>query len=140
MLKLAENATAAATADLPSAETSYIRASLTNSELWQNLKATAGSKTLVIAAYTLGEISRPRDRQRVIDRIFATGAEVIIFIERGTPAGFRLVADARAQILALGRQSDTKVCHVVAPCPHDGKCPLHHSRDFCHFSQRGKFR
>jgi len=26
--------------------------------------------------------------------------------------------------------------HVVAPCPHDGTCPLLESRNWCHFSQR----
>ena len=25
--------------------------------------------------------------------------------------------------------------HVAAPCPHDGKCPLH-APDWCHFAQR----
>ncbi|GAA93920.1 uncharacterized protein L969DRAFT_84622 [Mixia osmundae IAM 14324] len=26
--------------------------------------------------------------------------------------------------------------YVVAPCPHDGECPLHREKDICHFSQR----
>ncbi|KZT55403.1 Rsm22-domain-containing protein [Calocera cornea HHB12733] len=33
------------------------------------------------------------------------------------------------------------LCHVVAPCPHDGPCPLYEAllgggKDYCHFSQR----
>jgi ribosomal protein RSM22 (predicted rRNA methylase) len=26
--------------------------------------------------------------------------------------------------------------HIVAPCPHDGKCPLENTGKYCHFVQR----
>lgn len=29
-------------------------------------------------------------------------------------------------------------CHVVAPCPHDGRCPLEGRRSWCHFATKYK--
>jgi ribosomal protein RSM22 (predicted rRNA methylase) len=35
----------------------------------------------------------------------------------------------------LNLQPIASGAHVAAPCPHDGKCPLH-APDWCHFTQR----
>jgi ribosomal protein RSM22 (predicted rRNA methylase) len=72
-------------------------------------------------------------------------------IDHNTLSGFESVAEAREYLLRAGRKelssgidsSDSAYvpqgCHVVAPCPHDGACPLLHAgsqRLVCGFSQR----
>ena len=37
---------------------------------------------------------------------------------------------------ASSKQSRPAVAHVVAPCPHDGKCPMEGTKSWCHFAQR----
>ena len=60
--------------------------------------------------------------------LWAQAADTIVFVEPGTPAGYRRVLDARAAVLAAGG-------HTVAPCPHDLPCPLPPD-DWCHFAVR----
>lgn len=31
---------------------------------------------------------------------------------------------------------DSAGCHIVAPCPHDGACPMAGKKMWCHFNQR----
>ncbi|GMH39551.1 hypothetical protein BSKO_07449 [Bryopsis sp. KO-2023] len=31
---------------------------------------------------------------------------------------------------------DAAGCHIVAPCPHDGECPMNGKKMWCHFNQR----
>ena len=33
-------------------------------------------------------------------------------------------------------QGQAAAAYVVAPCPHDGKCPMEGTRSWCHFAQR----
>ena len=43
------------------------------------------------------------------------------------------------QILAAERAREgggVAGAHVVAPCPHDGGCPMDGTRNWCHFMQR----
>ncbi|KAM0749740.1 Rsm22-domain-containing protein [Meredithblackwellia eburnea MCA 4105] len=111
-----------------------------------------GKKTLALCAFTLGEQGTREKRKEMVRAMWASGAEVIVIVDRGTPAGSRMVIEAREQLLMYGRRETVmeeetqsqpsssgrkKGAFVVAPCPHDGDCPLHHSsRSFCHFSQR----
>ena len=37
-----------------------------------------------------------------------------------------------------GSSSKQGPCHVVAPCPHDGRCPMDGTQSWCHFVQRFK--
>jgi len=102
------------------------------------------SYDLVVSSYTLGEIP-PEQRDDVVDRLWAaTGARaddgrgdrggraaddaVLLIVEPGTPAGFAVVREARARVIAAGGT-------VVAPCPHDRACPMVDG-DWCHFSRR----
>lgn len=50
-----------------------------------------------------------------------------VLLDRATPRGFASIAAARSQLLALARRSESGTCHVVAPCSHDGPCPMHHA-------------
>lgn len=89
--------------------------------------------SLALSAFTLSEIRHPSKRKAFIRNLCSTPSEVIVLIERGTPAGFALIAEARQQILDLDAEIPV---HVIAPCPHDKRCPLRFKPDFCHFSQR----
>jgi ribosomal protein RSM22 (predicted rRNA methylase) len=41
------------------------------------------------------------------------------------------------QVLKGSEQSENAaVVHVVAPCPHDGACPMQGTGSWCHFVQR----
>ncbi|KAK4706062.1 hypothetical protein P7C70_g117, partial [Phenoliferia sp. Uapishka_3] len=108
-----------------------------------------GKKTIAICAFTLGDQGTKEKRKELVRAMWESGAEVIAIIERGTPGGSRMVIEAREQLLMYGKRNLSQEelpegvveaprgSFVVAPCPHDGACPLHHStRSYCHFSQR----
>jgi ribosomal protein RSM22 (predicted rRNA methylase) len=82
---------------------------------------------LVTMSYALNELPQ-KDRQDVV-RWLAADAAMVLIIEPGTPAGYATIAAARE---VLARQGMT----IVAPCPHDGRCPIAPGRDWCHFSVR----
>lgn len=77
------------------------------------------SETMAIAAFTLGDIPSEKSRREVVRSIWNTGAEVIVLIDRGTPKGADIIAQARDQLLRLGRhstsRSDTSVNEAVLP-------------------------
>ena len=88
---------------------------------------------------------------------------VLVLVEPGTPAGSAHIQRARTQLLeaaaleqqaAVGRGAATDPgsagssgsssssirAHVVAPCPHDGACPMEGRPSWCHFVQRFQVR
>ncbi|MFP5072939.1 small ribosomal subunit Rsm22 family protein [Pseudonocardia nantongensis] len=81
---------------------------------------------LVTACYLLGELTGPV-REALVDAA-ARAARVVAVVEPGTPAGYARVLAARDRLLAAGMT-------VVAPCPHDGACPIT-GDDWCHFAVR----
>ncbi len=82
---------------------------------------------LVIACYALGEL-KDADRAKVIERAWAAARSAMIIVEPGTTRGFKNILAMREQLLGAG-------AHIVAPCPHQGPCPLP-SPDWCHFAER----
>lgn len=82
---------------------------------------------LVVASYLLGELSESA-RRALVHRLSVSQAAAIVAVEPGTPAGFATVLDARERFVEAGW------C-VVAPCPHDGRCPIA-APDWCHFAAR----
>ncbi|KND01757.1 mitochondrial 37S ribosomal protein RSM22 [Spizellomyces punctatus DAOM BR117] len=76
---------------------------------------------LVICAYTLSDMPSSQHEQTV-QSLWDHTRDVLVLVDRGTPEGFNMIAKARAQILGLGN------AHVVAPCPHDGACPMGRNR------------
>ncbi|AQZ61691.1 Methyltransferase [[Actinomadura] parvosata subsp. kistnae] len=98
---------------------------------WRQAPITAGldrpPADLVTMSYALGELPE-RDRPGVV-KWLAEGAAMVVIIEPGTPAGHATVAAARDVLAAQGRT-------IVAPCPHDGACPIRQGRHWCHFSVR----
>jgi ribosomal protein RSM22 (predicted rRNA methylase) len=89
--------------------------------------AEADAADLVIASYVIGEMNEAE--QRVLaESMWSKTRDTLVVIEPGTPAGYARIIALRAQLIAAG-------AHVVAPCPHDGPCPLQQP-DWCHFTQR----
>lgn len=98
---------------------------------WRRASIAAGldrpAADLVTMSYTLGEL--PRTEQAQVVRWLAADAAMVVIIEPGTPVGYAAIAAARETLTAAGLS-------VLAPCPHDGRCPIEPGRDWCHFSVR----
>lgn len=88
---------------------------------------TAAPHDLVTLGYVLGELPAARIAP-LIERLWSLAGEMLVIVEPGTPRGFALIRQARAQLIAAG-------AHVIAPCPHAADCPLA-AADWCHFAQR----
>jgi ribosomal protein RSM22 (predicted rRNA methylase) len=80
---------------------------------------------LVVASYVLGELG---DVAGAALQLWELSADTVVFVEPGTPDGYRRVLAARAVVIEAGG-------HTVAPCPHDLPCPLP-AGDWCHFAAR----
>lgn len=103
---------------------------------------------LALSAFTLSSLPTPLARKAVVQEMWESDADVMILIDHNTRSGFECIAEAREFLLRQGRKASEPVdsvaarldeCHVVAPCPHDGACPLYNpgsSKLLCNFSQR----
>jgi ribosomal protein RSM22 (predicted rRNA methylase) len=81
---------------------------------------------LVTISYVLGELTES-DRELVVATA-ARAAHTVLVVEPGTPDGYRRILRARQQLIDEGLT-------VVAPCPHNGECPVR-DPDWCHFAAR----
>lgn len=88
---------------------------------------TAEPHDLVTAVYVLGELSDGQ-RAELVRRLWERTSMALVLIEPGTPQGWATIRAAREQLRAAG-------AWLVAPCPHQGPCPLP-ADDWCHFAQR----
>ncbi|KAI0361117.1 Rsm22-domain-containing protein [Trametes cingulata] len=103
-----------------------------------------GSQVMALSAFLLSSLPTSSERRALVKEMWDSGAEVMVLIDHD----FEAVAEARAQFLKLGRAElddpstshlSVRGSHVVAPCPHDGACPLYQpggSKLVCSFSQR----
>ncbi|SHL10143.1 small ribosomal subunit Rsm22 [Actinacidiphila paucisporea] len=82
---------------------------------------------LVTVSYVLGELTST-DRESLLAAATEAAAGAVVVVEPGTPEGYRRVLDARDRLIGAG-------LHVLAPCPHDGPCPVT-GDDWCHFAAR----
>ena len=89
--------------------------------------AEAPEADLVVASYVINELG-DGERAALTEAMWAKARDTLLVIEPGTPAGYARIIDLRARLTARG-------AHVIAPCPHDGACPLTRP-DWCHFTQR----
>jgi ribosomal protein RSM22 (predicted rRNA methylase) len=90
-------------------------------------RSPAPEADLVTLAYVLGELPK-RSRADVV-RWLAVKAGTVVLVEPGTPAGYERVLAARDVLTGIGRT-------ILAPCPHDGTCPIPAGDDWCHFAAR----
>ncbi|TWB98188.1 ribosomal protein RSM22 (predicted rRNA methylase) [Bradyrhizobium macuxiense] len=102
---------------------------ITSYELGQarTYAAHAEAADLVIASYLINELN-DAERDALTDVMWEKTRDTLLVVEPGTPAGYARIIALRTRLIAAG-------AHVIAPCPHDGACPLV-APDWCHFSQR----
>jgi ribosomal protein RSM22 (predicted rRNA methylase) len=89
--------------------------------------AKADAADLVIASYMIGELGAA-EQKTLAELMWQKTRDTLLVVEPGTPAGYARIIALRERLIAAG-------AHVVAPCPHDDKCPLA-APDWCHFTQR----
>lgn len=100
---------------------------------------------LTVAAFSLGDLPDDGVIKTTVNLLWEKTRDILILIERGTPGGSRVLANARRQILTkegyldadgepLDQQHWSNQLHIVAPCPHERKCPMVDS--WCHFAHR----
>ena len=82
---------------------------------------------LVLASYALAELPAAA-QARTVTALWDACDGVLALVEPGTPAGYGRILAAREALIAAGAR-------VLAPCPHEGPCPLVEP-DWCHFSIR----
>lgn len=128
--------------------------------LHRKLKKTERKHDLVISSYALGEIPSVSDRITVVRQLWDLTKDVLVLVEPGTPQGFKIISQMRSHILWMSKRKCRKKndgsvnascgidnivedkeiakhdAFVVAPCPHDGRCPLENTAKYCHFTQR----
>ncbi|KAL9242948.1 hypothetical protein vseg_016902 [Gypsophila vaccaria] len=106
---------------------------------------------LVIASYVLGEIPSVKDRIATLRKLWGLTRDILVLIEPGTPEGSHIISQMRSHILWMEKRKTSKRkdpsdevtkdpkrdgAFIIAPCPHDGPCPLVSTGKFCHFVQR----
>lgn len=90
---------------------------------------------IVFIGNVIEEIETPEERISVLEALWdkVTPNGFLIVVEPGSPMGFRLINDTRNWIRAKGSET----ANIVAPCPHQNKCPLAGSKDrWCNFQQK----
>ncbi|KAK9275025.1 hypothetical protein L1049_022283 [Liquidambar formosana] len=121
--------------------------------LTQNISKSERDHDLVIASYVLGEIPSLKDRITIVRQLWDLTRDVLVLVEPGTPHGFNIISQMRSHILWMEKRKSRKCvdasdqaskdtvafrrgAFIVAPCAHDGPCPLDNTGKYCHFAQR----
>ncbi len=88
---------------------------------------TLAGHDLVVLSYVVGELS-PEALTASVSQAWVAAAQMLVVIEPGTPHGFERIRTVREQLIKAGG-------FLVAPCPHQDKCPMS-GGDWCHFAKR----
>ncbi|KAL1739148.1 mitochondrial small ribosomal subunit Rsm22-domain-containing protein, partial [Schizophyllum fasciatum] len=106
------------------------------------------NSAMALSAFALAAQPNPLSRRRIAKQMWDSGAELMVLIDHNTKEGFEAIAEARDWLLRQGSKEledpesanyALRGSHVIAPCPHDGACPLYHPGSVklvCGFSQR----
>lgn len=82
---------------------------------------------LISFSYALGEM---KDQTAILEKYWKATTQTLLITEPGTPAGFATILKARSFLKERG-------AFFIAPCGHEGECPLAlYPKDWCHFSVR----
>ena len=88
----------------------------------------APAADVVTASYALTELT-PASLNHVLDELWRRTERLLVIVEPGTVVGFKRILACRDILLANGAQ-------IVAPCSHEGRCPLANNARWCHFAAR----
>jgi len=91
---------------------------------------------LIVSSFVLMEMRGQESRDALVKQFWRRLAPggILVIIDHGTPTGFRFIHHMRELFIS---SIGTEHFHFVAPCPHEGMCPLAVTgRDWCHFAQR----
>lgn len=84
---------------------------------------------LVVAAYSLSEVAESANRRQLIQQLWKMTKGVLVLVEFANLSNFNLLMEARDTIL---EEKDVGLWDwqptVVAPCPHEHRCPLRHCK------------
>jgi ribosomal protein RSM22 (predicted rRNA methylase) len=83
---------------------------------------------VVMASYALTEIV-PAALTGILTQLWTLTGRLLVVVEPGTANGFQRILSYRNVLLANSAQ-------IIAPCSHEGLCPLAESARWCHFSER----
>jgi ribosomal protein RSM22 (predicted rRNA methylase) len=111
-----------ASPDAPAVDTQFVAGSI------PQVLPGISAADVVVASYSLTEIQQPA-LERVLEELWRLAATLLVIVEPGTPDGFRRILSCRDMLVSAGGR-------VVAPCTHDGLCPLSAAARWCHFSKR----
>ncbi|KAH8119963.1 Rsm22-domain-containing protein [Phellopilus nigrolimitatus] len=114
----------------------------------EEISHSGSDDVLALSAFHLSSLPSQLARKEMIKQMWSSGANIIVLIDHDSSSGFESIVEAREYLLRMGKREleDPATqdradlgCHVVAPCPHDGICPLFAdgpSKLKCTFSQR----
>jgi ribosomal protein RSM22 (predicted rRNA methylase) len=111
-----------ASGDAPGVETSVMQGDAVT------MLAKAPMADVVIASYALTEIA-PAALDDILMRLWTLADRLLVIVEPGTVNGFKRILAYRDMLLAQGAQ-------IIAPCSHEGRCPLSDTARWCHFNAR----
>ena len=91
-----------------------------------------GRFDLVMLNYVMGEVESSKLRALIVEALWHRTTGLLVVIESGSPKGFRLIHSVRDWAMKTFTRDE---CNIVAPCPHEGNCPLAKDKtSWCHFS------
>lgn len=95
--------------------------------LAEALRETA-TADVVMASYVLTELAMDA-AVKAAAMLWQKTERLLVIVEPGTPDGFKRILAYRDLLLAQGAA-------LIAPCSHDGVCPLSRGERWCHFNAR----
>ncbi|KAG8382546.1 hypothetical protein BUALT_Bualt05G0088600 [Buddleja alternifolia] len=134
-------------------ELPHIQSYVSLQSLTKHINKSGRRHDLVIASYVLGEIPSLQDRITLVRQLWDLTGDILVLVEPGTPQGSYIISQMRSHILWMENRRNRKSqnaankdskdlmtletgAFIVAPCPHDGPCPLLNTNKYCHFVQR----
>ena len=88
----------------------------------------ATSADVVMASYVFAELASGA-LIGTLERLWSLSERLLVIVEPGTPDGFKRILACRDALIARGAQ-------IIAPCSHEGRCPLATTERWCHFNAR----